>query len=69
MDPIAIINGVMQVIGAVTTLEPVVVKAVQDFSGIFAGGAQPTDAELTAHIDALISRVQSQSAQIQALDE
>lgn len=64
MTPIAIVELIIQIITAVQPLVPEAVKAVEDFKALFADGATPTQAD----IDALILRVQAQSAQIQAID-
>lgn len=54
---------VLQLATLFPTLEPAFVKAVQDFKAMFSSGAEPTQAD----IDALIQRIQEQSAQIQAI--
>lgn len=59
----AALQIVMQLLALYPTVEPAVVKAIQDFQAMFAGGAQPTQAD----IDALIDRIKTQSAEIQAL--
>ncbi len=65
MDPVAAIEVTLQIITALQALDPIAAKAVSDFKDLVSGGATVT----TADIDALISRVQSQSAQIQAIAE
>lgn len=68
MGVLAIISMIEQIISAGQTLVPAVAQGVADFKALFADGAQPTEAEAQAHMDALVARVQSQSAQIQAID-
>lgn len=51
-----------QLMALYPTLEPAFVNGFKDLQGLFAGGNEPSQAD----IDALISRVQSQSAAIQA---
>ena len=55
------IAAILQLAALFPTLEPAFVQAVKDFEALFANGAQPTQ----AYIDALIARVQAQSAEIQ----
>lgn len=65
MDPIAILQVVQAILALYPTVEPAVVKAVQDFEALFANGATPTQAE----IDVLIGTIKTQSASIQAIAE
>ncbi len=62
MTPQVILQLVLQLIALFPTLEPAFVQAVKDFEALFANGGEPTQAD----IDALLARVQTQSATIQA---
>lgn len=62
MDPNLIIQGLMQVLGAIITLTPKVIEAVEDYKKLFADGGQPTQADF----DALVAKIKSQSEAIQA---
>lgn len=63
MTPAQIISLAVQVIAAAQTLTPVALQAIEDFKKLFADGAEPTQAD----IDALISKINSQSETIQSL--
>lgn len=63
MPAAAAIQVVLQLLSIFPSVEPAVVNAVNDFKNLFDNGAQPT----TADIDALIDRIKTQSAAIQAL--
>lgn len=65
MDATAILQIVQAILALYPTVEPAVVKAIEDFKALFADGAQPTQAD----IDALLDRIKSQSATIQSLQE
>lgn len=65
MTAAAAIQLALQIIALYPTVEPAVVQAIKDLKSLFEGGAQPTQAD----IDALIARVEAQSAQIQAIEE
>lgn len=58
----AALQLVLQLVALFPSLEPTFVQAVKDFEALFSGGATPSQTD----IDALISRVQSQSATIQS---
>lgn len=65
MTAAAAIQLVLQLLALFPTVAPAAIQAVKDFEALFANGAEPTQAD----IDALIDRVKTQSAQIQALPE
>lgn len=58
----AVLAIVMQFLALFPTVEPALVRAIEDFRKLFENGGQPTQAD----IDALLDRVKSQSAAIQA---
>ena len=57
------IQLVLQLLALFPSVEPSIVKAIQDFEALFASGAAPTQAQ----IDALIGQIKTQSAVIQSL--
>jgi len=53
---------VLQVLALFPTLEPAIVRAIEDFKKLFENGGEPTQAD----IDALLDRVKLQSSIIQS---
>lgn len=64
MTAIQVIQAVLQLAALFPSLAPAFIQIIRDFEAMFAEGNEPTQAD----IDALIDRVKSQSAAIQALD-
>lgn len=63
MTALAAIQLAMQLMGMFPTVEPALVKGVQDLKDLIAGGGTVPQSD----IDALLDRVKAQSAAIQAL--
>lgn len=63
MTAAAVLQLVMQILSLFPTVEPLAVQAVKDLENLISGGGTVSQAD----IDALITRVQTQSAAIQAL--
>lgn len=63
MDVTAALSVALQLLALFPSIEPAAIKAVEDFKNLFTNGQQPTQAD----IDALINKIKTQSAQIQAL--
>lgn len=61
MNAQQVIQVVLQLLALFPTVEPAIIRVIQDFEKLFANGATPTQAE----IDALIDRVKTQSQEIQ----
>lgn len=58
----AVLSIVLQLLALFPSLEPAIIRAVEDFKKLFENGGQPSQAD----IDALLDRVKTQSATIQS---
>ena len=63
MSPAEILAVVIQIMALFPTVEPALVQAIRDFESLVSTGTTSQ-----ADIDALLNRVKSQSAMIQAMD-